>query len=245
MSDERLHPSSAGKLLDWCPKKWRHWVQREWKPNKAMINGSALHSLVLGGDKLVELHYTDMRKKASKEARDKVLREGMLPVLPKDMVNLTAERESVESRLYSEHRKDDLVMEKTIQWESDGVLLEGTPDALDMVKREVIELKRTASIPRFSNVLADSHYDLQAAAYVEAAEAQHGGVWTHKFLVAEEGAPFCTRFDYLSPTGMLLGETKWQLAKGIFNRCAQSGEWPDYESMIHEPRPWQMSRFGL
>lgn len=245
MSDERLHPSSAGKLLDWCPKKWRHWVQREWKPNKSMLGGSALHSLVLGGARVVEIEHPDYKKKIAKGERDKAVVAGLLPILSKDMALIRREADCAIEKLATEHDVDSLVCEETVQWEDDGVLLEGTPDALDLEKRVVIELKRTANITRFGNTLADMHYDLQAAAYVEAAESKHGGIWSHKFLVVEEGEPFCTRFDYLSPVGIALGATKWGVAKTVFKRCAQSGVWPDYEDEIHEPRPWQMERFGL
>lgn len=239
-----MHPSSAGKALDWSPRKWRNYLDSDYSPSRRMVNGSAVHSVMLGGKELVEIKADDMRKKATKEAFQEAIAAGKLPVLTKEFepIHLAS---SAGLRALNERYPGSRINEETIQWESHDTPCEGTPDSLHPLPggSTVIEVKTTENIAAFDNVIARCHYDCQAAAYLDAATATYGGVWGHRFLVIETTAPYCVRWVRLDENALFIGERKWETVCELFRSCHSTKKWPDYSDHVYEPKPWEAARW--
>jgi len=243
---ERLHPSGAGRLLDTCPRKVRHGLDYRTPSTAAQLNGTAVHSIVYGGPEVVGIDQKSWSKTANEQLAE-VQARGGTGVLEKDLERVRETGNRCYSALFNKFGDGTWSCEKTVQWSSAlDVACEGTPDlVIELPERIVIvDLKTTADITKFWRSIADYHYDLQLVAYGEAI-----GLTTTKpielmFLATELTAPNCTRFITMSDEAVALGQVKWETAQSIWRECLMTGEWPDYDEISHEPKPWEFERFA-
>lgn len=244
---EHLHPSGAGRLLDLCPKKVRYGLDNRTPSTPAQINGTATHSLTLGGPRVNRIQQESWSKTAKAVlAKDESV--GETAVLDKDYpeVEHLAHRWKKAIKNKFGANPDEFTCEKTIIWDSShGVVCEGTPDLVIPVENKlvVVDLKTCANINKFGRSIADYHYDLQLVAYMEALSLQSGRNVEHLFLVGETVAPHCTRFVKMNEEAIAIGEAKWATACAIWKECQDTGHWPDHDDAVHEPKPWEFERW--
>lgn len=135
------------------------------KTNEAMQTGTILHSLILEEklpETLIVLDYKDYRTKSSQDERNKILADGKIPLLKKDLepflsIDLTAVK--------SFFRGYDVEISKAINYKNKAIIT-GILDAFN--GKHVKDLKITAS-KNFNNLTKEIFYrgyDIQLFLYM-------------------------------------------------------------------------------
>lgn len=209
--------------------------------------GSAVHSLVLGGPRVVRMpeEYADWRSKAAQQSRAAARAEGYIPLLPHEhdaaVGDATRVTELLRRLLGSgAHRSTEV----PLLWRRDGD--PWCRARLDMVvpaMRMVVDLKTTSHTRHewARGLPARYGYHVQAAAYTDAAAAWWGcepeDVTYCLVIVPPEPEPAWVA--RLSGTYLDLGRKRWQAAKRLWSRCASTGSWPEApESVELEAPAW-------
>lgn len=115
-------------------------------------------------------------------------------------------------------------------WTSEGqVKCSGRPDMVVGLPPQIIDLKtcRDLSDTSLRRDIEAYGYDIQAAAYLEAATAIYG--WrdvTFKWLFVEKESPYQTRLITASPNMVGQGMAKWLKAVTIWKDCLTTNQWP-------------------
>lgn len=142
------------------------------------------------------------------------------------------------------------VTEFSIFWtdERTGVLCKVRLDAARLEgeqERLAFDLKTTddAREESFSRQIAQLHYDLQAAFYVEGIRRFTGRTCPFMFGAVETEDPHGSMFHALGPTSPFMqnGQEKVQYALDLMAKCNRSGDFPAYASRgVREPTmlPW-------
>lgn len=120
--------------------------------------------------------------------------------------------------------------QEKLRWESCGVICSGRPDHIDDDYCQVTDLKTAHDLSDDAVVKAIElyGYDIQAAAYLEA--ANHLFRWVQppsfRFVFVETAAPYDVRIIEPGPDMLQSGAKLWNQAKATWKRCLASGEWP-------------------
>jgi hypothetical protein len=115
--------------------------------------------------------------------------------------------------------------------------IEGIPAKcrLDWLRPGVIcDLKTTddASPSGFARSCANYGYDMQAAWYLDCAEAAGLSIDAFVFIVVEKSAPYAVGLYELDAASIEVGRTKYQRALSLYRHCTNTGEWPGYSPEI-------------
>lgn len=234
-------------------------------PTRAMIRGTAVDSLLLGGDaELVclpemlpnakgALYPTngEFRMDSAKAWKLEQLAAGRTVISPSDLeaahVTAAVVREKLANRgivLNGQHQV-------TAIWKEGAVFCRGRLDHLAMTASEAViyDLKvvEKAHPKAIAKKMNDFGYDMQHAAYVRAVEALRpdlAGRVKMKFIFAEFAPPYAVVTCHPSGELRALGEFRWRRAVERFGACLASGIWPEYaEREIEIPAlPWAMAQ---
>lgn len=221
----------------------------------AMDFGTVAHQLVLGkGDRFVEVSgFNDWRKNEAKALRSEIRAKGKIPLLSKEYNTASKLARSVKERLAKSGIELSGESEKRLEWESDGVLCEGTPDHVIINPGSAIiyDLKIVASAhpKKIKSHMRDFGCDLQWAAYTQAIEKLHphlAGRVSFIFLFVESTAPHYMTPAALSGSRRALAQAKWERAQNEWAYCLQNDEWHAYckpgDVVEIDADPWELSQ---
>lgn len=260
----RFRQSMARVLINECPAALKWQIdQGEFarKPTRNMEKGTLVHQLVLGG---VQFHTitatlasgknkgktaTNFQCAAAKEEADAVRARGFVPVFEHELKELQHLASNVRMALL-EFGVDleACEREKTHQWTSpEGIECEGTPDLRLIMPSQVItfDLKvgYTANPDDWDRKLDADCSDLQAAAYEEQAQSEHGDLPKQHIIVAAETEAWCpVSILPVSESYMEIGRKKWTRAKHIWRNCCEDDKWPGYQSRPVSPPNYVIQR---
>jgi hypothetical protein len=210
--------------------------------------GSALHSLIFGGAPVLRLDYENWRTEEARDKRREAHERGELPFLEHELVPIDAMAEAARAELErAEIDLDDGDSEATILWQDRGVQCRSRLDWLLVRdgRAMIIDLKsaRNGSEYAMAKATWDRGYDIAQHAYSRAVQELYPGVLEveFQFLVVEKVPPWCT---YMAPPGQVtrqIGESRWDTALEIWDRCLRTGDWPGYRPGHVGLPPWAIN----
>lgn len=206
----------------------------------AMVAGTILHTLILGkGAKIAPIDADDFRGKAAKEARDKAISAGQIPVLVHRLDALrmcaAAAKDQILSHpdltgFFSEGRT-----ESVMTWQEPGIWCRAMIDRLPLDPRyPVFDLKTTATSasPEEWQKRLVSEYATQAAFYLRGLKAIKQPRREFFFVVVECNEPF--GLSVFTPDGSLMEYANQEIdrAISIWRQCVETGKWPGYSQNV-------------
>ena len=215
----------------------------------ATEDGKIYETLIFGlqDEKIEVVEAADWRTNAAKDARASIERAGKIAILaPK-----YAEYANTAGMIKGGMERGGFVMngaiQKKLQWEKDGVDCKAYLDHFVRTEGRIDDLKcvADASPAAVANHMVKYGYDIQEAAYTEAAETLYPdliGRVKFTFWFAEKELPYAVQ-PYTT-TGMMkeLGRRKWDFAKRVWAGCLSGNVWPGYgEGILSvEAKPWHL-----
>jgi hypothetical protein len=209
----------------------------------AQATGSILHAMVLGQSAPYrELPYDSYRTSAAKEARDKALDYGLIPILSHKLLEIYLVAEALRIRLQDDHPEiyealmhEETIREGTVIWREDGVLCRCRFDALPPRRYGFsCDLKFTglsADPEKWSRTLA-TDYLFQADLYPRAIRATRGDNVEFRFIVCETDPPYGVSVHAMGPDLADLAQTRVDLSLRKWSECLRTGKWPGYPAMV-------------
>lgn len=255
-----LSPSRAMRLLASTPAHCLVDQER----TREMNRGNIIHAMVLQADEptsycvvsktdsktgLVE-DAGDYRTKSAQEHRDAILARGDIPILRKELATCEAAAEGIRRQLGDEWLPPGARFEIMLGWNVGGVPCHGKVDIL--ADDHVGDLKTCEDALRASsdNSIYTMGYDVQAAAYLEAAEAERpelAGRLRYFLHFAEveqlpDGARTVITVE-VAGSMLELGRIRWKRAKALWLRCHEHNDWPGYSREVRraEAPPWALA----
>ena len=210
--------------------------------------GTLIHALVYGtfdpGEYEV-IQADNYRKAATQEARDTAIASGKIPMLAREFASAKEQAGAIREAITA--AGVDLATgfrEQPVRWTEETahgpILCRGMMDHLDPLRPTptVWDLKTCQSAhPNAckSHVLKYG-YDIQAAAYLSAAEKLYPdlvGRFVFRWLFVEElpaGSPQKVALTVASPAATMLelGQRKWRRACELWAECLKTNHWPGY-----------------
>jgi len=213
--------------------------------------GTLVHLATLGGsDRIVRVDADDWRSKGARDSRVEASAAGRVAMLSRDWDRVAAASTAATTMLLRATRELGVAApaatETSLEWISHGCPCAGTLDwmAHQDGRGVILDLKTTDSDPSaFAASVWRYGYDIQAAAYLDAARTLHPHIrWTYGLVVVPE-EPEDTWWAPLSPAYLEVGERRWREAKRVWARCLQDGSWPGPVSGVAiEPPAWVLSK---
>lgn len=209
--------------------------------NSRSDEGSAIHSLVLGGPKVFPVNANDWRKDATKDLRDAARAKGWIPILEKDMPRLEAIAGSAKAALDQFGAGQ---CEQTLIWQTDGVWHRNRPDFMRADRKLIVDLKTNENADPgrwISKCLMQGGYDVQAGLCLSGLDVLEGvAEREYLWLLVELAAPYLTSVVGLGEDMKVLALRKIAAARRVWRECLASKKWPGYDQRVHwaEPPAW-------
>ncbi len=208
----------------------------------AMDEGTALHQMLLGDDRVDILDYDAFRSDEAKAARDDSRAAGRVPMKRKDWDKIALLGDSLK-RQVGRFPVDpplfvDGMAEQTIVWEEDhnGETI-GFRARLDWLRTDyrcIDDLKKSRSAkPRpFHRAMWQLGYPLKAAFYIRACKAAGFGEPIFRWVAIEPDPPYALSVHVLSPEALNKAKADVDLAVEIWAECLRTGSWPAYPQTV-------------
>lgn len=205
---------------------------------KAFDIGHAVHTLVLGdGRKIQVINADDYRKKDAQAARDAAYVEGRIPVLAADMVHVNAMYAAVRAQLAAHQDASDAFTdgkpERTLIWQERGVWVRARADWMPNNPARPWDDMKTSSTSAnpesWVRKIYDLGADIQCALYRRGIRALFGVENpSFRFVVAETEPPYALSVIGLTPAAIDLADRKMDEALDIWAWCLKNDKWPGY-----------------
>lgn len=231
----RLSPSIAAKLLDEGPLS--AWANHRLLGNlrkpatDSQIAGKIAHAAILDDtSEVAPLDYPDFRTKEAREARDRLLAGGLIPIVQAKWDDALDMGRIVRERVEAETGIDllDGAREMRMAWEGgEGVLCSGVIDYLAADASRVIDLKTMPGFPSAGTcqrMLSSGHTLLQDAAYREAV----ADAIELDFLFVQTEPPYSVYWTTMAGDLRQVSEIRWMRAQREWARLLETDGW-------HEP----------
>lgn len=208
------------------------------KHTDAMDEGTALHQMLLGDDRVDILDVPNFTTKEARELRDASRAVGRVPMTRKKWDDTSLIGDSLKKQVAAFPIDPPLFVdgmaEQTIAWEEDGVRLRSRLDWLRNDYRCIDDLKkaRTAQPRQFHRSMFALGYDIQAAMYIRACKAAFGITPVFRWVAIEPEPPYAMSVHVLSPDALRSAHDKVYLAIDIWRECLSSGNWPAYPQLV-------------
>jgi hypothetical protein len=242
-----LSASIAIKLVTECPiKAWEAHPRlgnEPSKPNRQMELGTMCHSRCSGVQSdIVVIDAKDYRTKAAQQARDDARHAGKIPILideqglADEIADAAIETCKAAGINLSGH------WERVIMWDDDGVQCRGMLDHIDLDAPYILDLKTctNANPADLGKKIVDEGYDIQAAAYIRAAEKIRpdlAGRIPFLFCFVETTGKHLASIVQPDESMLHLGRMRWKRAKRIWRKCLETNEWPGWPGGIQTVYP--------
>jgi hypothetical protein len=249
--DITLSSSIASTLVLKTPA--HAWAQHpklnpDYRPvvSDAFDMGTAIHQLLLRDDRVDVANYRDYKTTEAKEWRDAVRAEGRVPMLNHRWLEAQEIANSVRQQI-AELNVEPVMFtegqaEHTIRFTASGAKCRAMLDWLRDDRLHVDDFKTTvdARPTKCERHIFNYGYDIRAAFYVRAVEAEYGVTPGFRWLFVEKTPPYPVSVVTLSPEAMDLAHHKVEGAISIWNECLEKNEWPAYSRDLHtaDLPPW-------
>lgn len=208
----------------------------------AMDEGTALHQMLLGDDRVDILDYDSFRTSEAKAARDESRDNGRVPMLQHkwDEISLLGDalKQQVAAFPIDPPLFVDGMAEQTIMWyemwEGREIACRARLDWLRSDYRTIDDLKksRSADPRKWQRAMWPLGYDIQAAFYTRACKAAFDVEPVFRWVAIEADPPYALTVHVLSPQAMEAAQAKVDLALDLWSRCLGSGVWPAYPQTV-------------
>lgn len=204
--------------------------------SESMATGTLMHDLVLLGENSAELlDFEDFRKNEAKEARDKAIRMGKIPVLRKKWPPYEAMRKALFKQI-AEHKDypDALqggLFEASLFWHEDGVNFRYRFDHVNFETGWVDDYKTTGtSIEQWikSHLFGgakDVQCEMGTRGYLAYKGVKPKGF---RYVVQETYAPYCMAIVMLDAHAEVLASERLDWVATKWKRCLEKNIWPGY-----------------
>lgn len=215
--------------------------------------GTAAHEVLLGkGQGIYVVDADSWRTKAAKEEQERARSEGLTPLLRKDADRVenmvgSAIVQLKERGLWDTFEK--AAPERTLIWESGGVMNRCMVDKIDHENRIAWDLKTTSGMADpdlWLNRDMGHGVDIRAAHYLDGLTAVHGPGWRYRFLVVETKPPHLIAPPIeLTEHTLHIGREKLALARSRWAASLADDKWPGWpEGIVRlEPRIFHETRW--
>ncbi len=216
-------------------------------PTAAMVNGTILDSLLLGGDtELVESPHEEYRTKEAKEWKAGVLAAGKQPVKAKELHYAREAAIAIRKNLYDAGLDLDGENQLSAIWDVDGVRCRARLDHWKEKDGLIVDLKTAdnASPSVLGRKMVDFGYAIQHAAYISAIETlrpELAGRVRFVFAFAETEPPYAVTIAHPAGTMRALGKWQWEKAVRTWGECLRTKKFPMYGATEVEAPAWAMT----
>ncbi len=237
-----LNCSGMKDLLK-SPAHFKHAQTMPRTETDAMRLGTAVHALTLepvkfAQDYTVLLDKIDKRTKAGKEAWAELTENGRKLVLTREEFDqIKGISEAVKTHPTASKILNFGMAEFEIYTEIEGI---GAKAKLDWYRKGIIaDLKTTedASPSGFAKACAKYGYAMQAAWYLDCANAAGMNAREFIFIAVEKSAPYLVGIYCLDDADLERGRADYQHALAIYRRCLETGNWQGYSTNIETLKP--------
>jgi hypothetical protein len=207
-----------------------------------MDEGTALHQMLLGDDRVDILDHDSFRSASARDARDESRAAGRVPLLRHKWDEITKLGDALKAQVAAFPADPPLfcdgVAEQTIvwdeQWQGNKIGCRARLDWLRSDYRCIDDLKksRSAQPRRWQRAMWPLGYDIQAAFYVRACRAVFGVEPVFRWVAIEAEPPYALSVHTLSADAMSAAQAKVDLALDIWSRCLETGVWPAYPETV-------------
>lgn len=235
-----LSASGAKDILR-SPAFYRWRKDHPSDPTTSMINGTALHMAVLepkrfertvfvdpGFDRRTKSGKADAEQWASNLPSDALILQAPQTELVRGM------RSAIGQHPYAARLLEDIQPELSILWNSGGVPCKARLDALGIGHNVLIDIKTSsdASWDSFARSAANFGYHIQAAHYIDGAEAAGYGRRPMLFVVVENTPPHQVAVYVLDDEAIRAGAAKMDRARELYRACSAKNQWDGYPEEI-------------
>lgn len=250
LSNEKYHSmsgiSASGiALMADCPARYYHrYLSGKYvKPDsKALIIGSAVHTIALEPDKFVEsfaiIPGLDRRTKAGK-ADYEIFMEAHINKhhLKQDdyAFALAMGKALRNNRVLKSLISNDMCIEHSFFWtDENGAKLKSRPDFYCPKRKIIIDIKTTDSVKPsdFARSVITYGYPTQAALQIDALQRFRSEDFLHVIVAVEKEEPFLTASYMLPQDAIDLGRAIYKRESYIYKECLENNFWPDYGSQV-------------
>lgn len=232
-----LSASIASVLLDRSPAhafvrhpRFTKQDPEEWIPQANF--GSAVHSLVFGGQKVQPYGYENWKTKDAQRKKADALRAGLIPLLSLDYDKAREAARNVVATIGGLMLRGPT--EQTVVWQERGAWCRVRPDEMDPDMRTVIDLKVTGTNARECNKQFFSQgYDMQAAFIergLDAIDPDGRGRRKIIYLFVESAPPYASVPLIVSEATLTIARKKFNAAVNLWRKCTKTQRWPGYPS---------------
>lgn len=225
------------------PKHFHHRVTTPMEPTPAMEFGTAVHAAILEPEAFRSAYVVSPKfdRRTNKGKADALQWEtdnaGKSFIDQDAMDNLKAMQVSIAEHTGAGDLLHNCVTEQSYFWldEETAVQCRIRPDALVVDDQgevvAMVDLKTAvdASKRKFSRVISDRGYDLQAAFYVDGLERAIGRQVPFYYLVVENAAPFGVALYKAGQRTIEAGRIKYRAALQMLQWCRENNRWPSYQ----------------
>jgi hypothetical protein len=215
-----------------------HYLAASEAQSASQLKGSATHSVLLGGKRVVVYEDGVRNPRAQKWIDFQAANDGALIVIPSEAAIVTGMRKAIEAHPRAMALLDG-IREQLIEWETMGRKCAGTPDVVHLefpgcVGKVVVELKtsKTSSPWSFPWECKRYGYVKQVGWYrdgVEKTLAYPAGAVTSVFIVAVESTPpHPVTVFHVDERALNKGRMEWRGWMERLLECERSGEFPAY-----------------
>jgi hypothetical protein len=237
-ADPALGSTSLKTLALRTPAHWK-WERENPVHKDAYDIGTAAHSLILEDDEshLVIVEANDWKTKAAQAAKADARAEGKIALLPKELAQVKAMRDSVMAHSLARNAFTMHRAEASVFWEEDGLMLKCRPDAWK--DGLVVDLKTTvdANPNEFGKTAFNFGYFMSAPHYVDGIKAATGGDVQFAFVNVEKTPPYLVSVTEINDEDLNRGRYQLDRAKRIYRECMESGNWPGYPAFTTTSLP--------
>lgn len=264
-----LSQSILQTMLDECPRA--AWFD-SWLNPKRVIEvsgnaqdvGSVAHSVLLEGhaNHVVVIDPKDHPGKTKpynipkgftndsiKAARDAVIADGKVPLLPEDRDKVAAmvaealqfidSLKDSEPAIWRAFQPQCGQSEVTFMWDEDGIPCRIRTDRIATDYRVIADYKTsgmTVEPNRFGRTqVVNNGFYIGAAFYRRGIKALTGKLPVYVWLAQEQEAPYLCSLVGCDPQMLAVGGEKIAYALGQWRKCAQANCWPGYPSRVCYP----------
>lgn len=234
---------STLKAMAKSPAHYRALLASPRTDSAAMRMGRAIHSLVLGGPKVVV--YSGVRRgKAWDEFEAEHLECEILN--PEEWRTAQDASEAVLSNPLAQPYLDG-ILEERLRWQVNGIDCAGTPDVAGADCVTDLKTTQDASPLAFGKTAARFHHHAQLSWYMNALAILGRPVSRAAIIAVESAPPHSVVVYELDALALDEGRRLWLSWMARLEECIATGEWPGYVNTVQPLTlpEWALSELAL
>jgi hypothetical protein len=232
---EGINCSGLKRILQ-SPLHYKSELEQQREETKSMMIGTAVHCAILEPH-LFESQYgfmpegLDKRTKEGKSAFAELEQSGKIILSYEDYrevcrIAISVQDHDTAGKLFSSGHP-----EVSVFAEIDNIKAKVR---MDWLRNIIVDLKTTddASPEGFARSIAKFSYDMQAAWYLDCANAAGIDVNTFLFVAVEKSAPYAIGIYELDHESIEIGRAKCRKALNLYRYCKENNDWFGYSPDI-------------